>query len=140
MSLNWASEIFCKPEVIQELREVNVKGYEDWEAVIHKTGNPSEKVRQLYIPGVSSPGLVIDDDLTRKICPVCGTIKYYPHTKGIMYLKRDALLQDIDFILTHEWFGHGLLAWREILVSNRVANLILDKGWQGLRFKVVEVV
>jgi hypothetical protein len=57
-----------------------------------------------------------------------------------MYLKREALLPDTDFVLTHEWFGHGLLAWREMLVSNRVANLILAKGWSGVRFKVVELV
>ncbi len=140
MSLIWATEIFCRPEVIQELKEINAEGFEDWDAIIHKTNKPSETVRQLYIPGVASPGVVIDDGLQRIVCPNCGTIKYYPHTRGIMYLKKEALPQKTDFILTHEWFGHGLLAWREILVSSRVANLILDKGWQGVRFKVVELV
>jgi hypothetical protein len=140
MSLIWATEIFCKPEVIQGLREANAKGYEDWDVLIHKTDRPSEIVRQLYIPGVAAPGVTIDDDLVRKKCPICGTIKYYPHLKGIMYIKQEALIQDTDFMLTHEWFGHGGLAWREILVSTRVVNLILDKGWQGVRFKVVELV
>jgi hypothetical protein len=57
-----------------------------------------------------------------------------------MYLKKEAVLPDTEFMLTHEWFGHGLLSWREILVSNRVASRILDKGWQGVRFKVIELV
>lgn len=140
MSLIWTGEIFCTPEVIFGLENIQAKGYEVWDAVIHKTDEPSEKVRQLYVPGIALPGVIVNDDLERKICPVCGTTKYYPHVKGPMYLKREALLPDTDFILTHEWFGHGLLAWREILVSNRVASLILDKGWQGVRFKVVEVV
>jgi hypothetical protein len=140
MSLVWAGETFCTPDVILGLEKIQAKGYEVWDAVIHKTGKPSEKVRQLYIPGIASPGVIIDDDLERKICPVCGTPKYYPHVKSKMYLKREALLSDTDFMLTHEWFGFGLLAWREILVSNRVAGLILDKGWQGVRFKVIEVV
>lgn len=139
-SLIWAGEIFCTPEVILELEQIQAKGYEAWDMVIHKTGKPSEKVRQLYIPGVASPGVILDNDLERKTCPVCGTIKYYPHQKGVMHIRRESLLPDIDFILTHEWFGFGLLAWREILVSNRVASLILDKGRQGVRFKVVEVV
>ena len=140
MSLIWTGEIFCTPEVILGLEKIQAKGYEVRDAVIHKTGKPSERVHQLYIPGIASPGIIIDDNLERKICPVCGTTKYYPHLKGIMYLKREALLPDNDFMLTNEWFGHGLLAWREILVSNRVANFILDKGWKGVRFKVVEVV
>lgn len=140
MSLIWAGEILCTPEVIRGLEEMHAKGYEAWDAIIHKTGNPSERVRQLHISGIASPGVVIGDDLERKVCPGCGTTKYYPHVKGIMVLKKEALQPDADFILTHEWFGHGLLAWREMLVSNRIARLILDKGWQGVRFKVVEVV
>jgi hypothetical protein len=140
MSLIWAAEIFCTPEVILGLESIQARGYEVWDALIHKTGKPSERVRQLYVPGIASPGVIIDDDLERKICPVCGTTKYYPHVKGTMYLKREVLLPDTDFMLTHEWFGHGLLAWREMLVSKRVANFVLDKGWGGVRFKVVELV
>jgi hypothetical protein len=135
MSLIWASEIFCTPEVILELEKMQAKGYEVWDAVIHKTGKPSERVRQLYIPGIASPGVIISDDLERKICTVCGTTKYYPHAKGTMCLKRESVLSDTDFMLTQEWFGHGLLAWREILVSNRIASFILNKGLAGLRFK-----
>jgi hypothetical protein len=140
MSLIWAAEIFCTPEVILGLENMQAKGYETWDALIHKTGKPSERVHQLYVPGIASPGVIVDDDLERKICPVCGTVKSYLHVKGKMYLKREALLPDTDFMLTHEWFGHGLLAWREMLVSNRIASLILDKGWGGVRFKVVELV
>jgi hypothetical protein len=139
-SLIWAGEIFCTREVILELEQIQANGYEAWDVVIHKTGKPSEKVLQLYIPGIASPGVILNDDLVRKICPVCGTTKYYPHVKGVMYLRREALIPDTDFMLTNEWFGSGLIAYREILVSNRVASLILDKGWQGVRFKVVEVV
>jgi hypothetical protein len=140
MSTIWAAEIFCTPEVILGLENIQARGYEVWHALIHKTGNPSERVRQLYVPGIASPGVIIDDDLVRKICPVCGTVKYYPHVKGKMYIRRETLPSDTDFMLTHEWFGHGLLAWREMLVSNRVARLVLDKGWSGVRFKVVEMV
>jgi hypothetical protein len=140
LSLIWTGEILCTPEVILGLDKIQAKGFEVWDAVIHKTGKPSERVRQLFVPGITSQGVIIDDDLGRSICPVCGTIKYYPHEKGKMYIKREALLEDTDFILTHEWFGQGLLAWREILVSNRIARLILDSGWSGVRFKVVEVV
>jgi hypothetical protein len=140
MSLIWAREIFCTPEVVRGLEQINALGYEVWDAIIHKTSKPSERVRQLFIPGIANPGVIVDDSLKRETCPVCSTTKYYPHVRGMMYLKRKALFSTTDFMLTHEWFGHGLLAWREILVSNRVASLILDKGWDGVRFKVVELV
>ena len=139
ISTIWAAEIFCTPEVILGLESIQTKGCEVYDALIHKTGQPSERVRQLYVPGIASSGVIIEDDLKRTVCPVCGITKNYPHVKGILYLKREALLPDTDFMLTHEWFGFGLLAWREMLVSNRVASLILEKGWSGVRFKVVEL-
>jgi hypothetical protein len=140
MSLIWCGEIFCTPEVIQELEKIQAKGFEDWDVIIHKTSKASDRVRQLYVPEIASPGVIIGDEPERKICPVCGRIKYYPHVRGPMYLKKEVLLQDTDFILTNEWFGSGYVAWQEILVSNRVARLLLDMGWRGVRFKVVELV
>lgn len=140
MSLVGVGEIFAIPEVFSAFEEIGAKGFEAWETIIHKTKQPSERVRQLYVPGIAMPGLMGTERMRQVVCPKYGTIKYYSHVKGIMYLKREALLPDTDFMLTHEWFGHGLLAWREILVSNRVASLILDKGWQGVRLKVVELV
>jgi hypothetical protein len=140
MSLIWTNEILCTPEVIKGLAGIQARGYEDWDAVIHKTGVPSKNVRQAYVPGKTSPGVNIDEGLKRKACTSCGAIKYYPHLKGIMFVRKDALPTNVDFVLSHEWFGHGLLSWREIFVSNRIARLILDKGWQGVRFKVIELV
>jgi len=136
----WTNEIFCASEVFQGLEEIQAKGYEFWDVILNKSGQVSEKVRQLYVPSVASAGFIAEEDLGRVPCPVCGTTKYYPHMRGVMHIKREALLTNTDFMLTHEWFGSGYLAWREILVSNRVASLVLDKGWQGIRFKVVEVV
>jgi hypothetical protein len=139
MTFIWTRDAICTPEVIQGLEKIQARGYEVWNLINHKTNEPIENVRQLYVSGVTSPGLLMVDNLKRVICPECGTIKYNPHVQGIMHLKREALPPNTDFLMTHEWFGHGLLAWREILVSNRIANLILDSGWKGVRFKVVEI-
>jgi hypothetical protein len=140
LSLIWTNEVLCTPEVIQSLEGIGAKGYEVWDVLIHKTSQPSERIQQIYIPGVAFPGLVAPAGLKREICPVCGTTKYYPHMRGVMTLKKEALPTGIDFMLTNEWFGSGLIAFREILISNRVARLILERGWQGVRLKVVELV
>ncbi len=74
------------------------------------------------------------------ICPKCGKVKYYPHKNGVMRFKKEALIPDTDFLKTFEWFGVGRFAFREILISNKIAQLILDKDWKGVRLKVVEFV
>ncbi len=55
-----------------------------------------------------------------------------------MKFKKGVLPNGTDFVRTKEWFGSGRIAFQEILVSNRVAQLFLEKGWKGFRLKVVE--
>jgi hypothetical protein len=141
MILYWTCALFCTPEVFTELVAHGIEGYEQWDAILHKADVPSQRVSQLFIPHVAAPGLVLQPgELEEAICPVCGVVKYVPHKKGVMHFKRDALVPGVDIMQTHEWFGSGGMAYREILVSNRVASLILDKKWQGVRLKVVELV
>ncbi|MFZ5910236.1 MAG: hypothetical protein ACOYYU_09500 [Chloroflexota bacterium] len=140
MSLIWCGEIFCTSEVFESLGAIGAKGYEAWDVLLHKSEQPSSKVKQLYVPNIAHPGLIVGEELQSVKCPTCGTVKYYPHMKGAMQINRNALLSGLDFMLTSEWFGSGYIAFREILISNRIAQLILDKAWQGSRLKVVEVV
>ncbi len=139
MSLFWTYALFCTPHVFDELEAHGIRGYEKWDAIIHKTALPSQKVSQLYVPTVANPGLVRAEDLKREICSACGFTKYYPHMRGVMYLARTALVSDVDILQTYEWFGSGHSAYREFLVSNRFAKLILEKGWRGIKLKVVEL-
>ncbi len=59
-----------------------------------------------------------------------------------MYFKREAFVetQDLDMFHSFEWFGSGHAAYREIIISNHFARLILEKGWKGVRMKVIELV
>lgn len=140
MALIGLGELFGTPEVFSELKKFEARGCEAWDAIIHGTKQPSERVRQLYISEVCRPGLVNTEKARQVLCYKCGITKYYPHTRGLMYINRDSFPSGIDLMKTHEWFGSGLFAFREIIVSNRVAQLILDKGWQGIRLKVVELI
>lgn len=140
VSLYWTYALFCTPQVFSELEAQGIRGYQVWDAIIHRSDTPSKKVSQLFIPTIANPGLVRVEDLRRETCSSCNTTKYYPHMRGVMYLKRDALVPDVDIIQTHEWFGSGHSAYREILASNKLARLILDKGWKGVALKVIELV
>lgn len=139
MSLMQAGELFASEEVFASLSLIAASGFENWDTLIHKTNLPSERIHQLYVPKVAKSGLLGIEEMKQVRCQKCGTVKYYPHEKGIMRLRRDVLSPDLDFIRTNEWFGVGLISYREILVSKRIAKLILDKNWKGVRFKVVEL-
>jgi hypothetical protein len=140
MSLYWTYALFCTPEVLGELQAHKIQGYEIWDAIIHKTGVPSKKVFQLFIPSIVKPGLVQAKDLMKETCSSCNVTRYYPHKRGILYLEREALSPNVDIVQTYEWFGSGYAAYREILVSNKFARLIIDKGWKGVALKVIELV
>jgi hypothetical protein len=139
ISLYWTYALFCTPRVWDELETQRIRGYEVWDVII-KTDTPSEKVSQLFIPHIASPGLVGVEGLKRETCSLCHVTKYYPHKRGVMYLKRDALVPDVDIMQTYEWFGSGHAAYREILVSNKLARLTIDRDWKGVALKVVELV
>lgn len=139
--LYWTYTVFCTAQVLEVLRTYQIRGCEIWEAIIHRTNQSSKVVSQLVFPNMARPGLSDVDKLQSETCPQCGITKYVPHMRGYMHLKREALDADLDILLTHEWFGgmpHS--GFREILISNRLARLILEKGWRGVALKPVKVI
>jgi len=141
MKLIWGSAVLCTPRVFQTYETHEMQGFEKWPIIIHDRDTPSNKVAQLYISEIANPGLVDSAELKPEVCPSCGITKYYSHLQGVMKLQRSAIKPDFDFLQSFEWYGGGsALAYRESLVSNRVARVVLEMGWKGLRFKVVELV
>jgi hypothetical protein len=141
MCLYWTYTLFCTRKVLETLKAHQIRGYEVWEAIIHRTNQPSRVVSQLVFPNVAGPSLADIDKLRPETCPECGITKYDSHLRGYMHLKREALRPNTDIQLTHEWFGSGSHSgFREILISNRLAKLILDEGWRGVSLKPVELV
>jgi hypothetical protein len=141
MSLFWAETVFCTPRVLGALVAAEIRGYEAWCPIIHSSGESSQTVYQLVVSNVAKPGLAKEDRLQPEWCWRCRTTKYRSHLRGYMHLQRKALRHDVDMLLTHEWFGSGRFGgYREILVSNRVARLILENRWRGVQLKPVELV
>ncbi len=139
-SLLWARTFFARNAVFDALEEYDMKGYERWDAIIRKTQQPSTTVAQLRASDTTQGGLTHTNGLSSTTCSECGITKYLPQKLGIMYYMRNALPANVDVIETHEWFGDGHMAFRELLVSHRFAELAIKEGWKGIRFKVVELV
>lgn len=140
MSLFWTSAIFGKHAVFDSLATHQIRGYEKVDALLQKTKFSSTVVAQLMPTTVAKPGLVVTDELTGVTCATCGIIKYLPLKREKLRLQQTFLPEDVDILATHEWFGDGSMAYREMLVSNRFARLATKNGWKGIRFKVVELV
>jgi len=134
--------LFCSPDIEQEIREAGIQGYEVWPVLEHRTGKPFAHTVQIYVREVTNPGLTRAEGLHPTRCEVCGRTKYRPHMRGVMYLRREAFegKEGVDILHSYEWFGSGHAAYREIIISNCFARLILEKGWKGVRLKVIEVV
>jgi hypothetical protein len=140
MTLNWTYELFSTSKVLDELTIRKIQDFQPWDVIINRTGLPSGVIHQLYIPNVTGPGLGNLHKQMGTVCPVCSIRKYPFHTRGVMYYQRDALVPNIEILRTNEWFGSLHFAFREILVSNRVAKLILENGWHGVEFKVIQLI
>jgi len=134
--------LMCSPEMEESIRAAGIRGYEVWPVLRYRKGEPFEHTVQLYMPHVARPGLTRTEGLSSSRCGVCGRVKYQPHMRGVMYFKREAFVetQDLDMFHSFEWFGSGHAAYREIIISNHFARLILEKGWKGVRMKVIEFV
>lgn len=141
MSLFWTYSLFCTPRVTEVLRTHEIRGYEVWEALLHRSNEPSQTVAQLVFPYVSKGGLARQDRLHPRTCPECGITTYAPHLRGRMRYQRKALHAGLDIQLSEEWFGNGGRSpYREILISNRLARLIIEEGWRGAALKPVDLV
>lgn len=142
LCLYWTYTVFTTPRVLEALRAAHIQGFEVWEALIGKRNSrASQVVSQLIFPHIAGPGLLDEGELEKETCPECGTTKYGYHRRGYMRFRRNALPEDTDFVQTWEWFGAGgRSGHREILISQRVARLIIEQGWRGVRLKPVELV
>jgi hypothetical protein len=137
----WAWVFFCSKRVIYSLKENGIRGYEDWDVIIHGSNTPSQAYSQLFFINLTQPGLLDLESLRPETCHVCNHTKFYAHLRGVMQYKRNAIDPNLDIVQNYEWFGGGgKSAYREILISNKFAKLIIESGWKGVRMKVVELV
>jgi len=139
MSLIWTYTLFATRAVVQDLVEKGIRGFEPWDVLVAKTGKASEIIQQLHVDAAANPGFV-PETVTEVRCPRCETVKYRPHRIGPIGFRKNAFTGiGEDLLLTHEWFGDGKMAFQEILVSHRVAELILGLGLQGVTLQPVRL-
>jgi hypothetical protein len=137
----WGHAVFARKEVFDAFRRNKIRGGIRMDMVIHRTGVPTKDIFQLVPSNTTRGGLIAEKNIKMAFCRKCGNKKYSYHDRGVMRYRRDPIMQEVDVLYTNEWIGVGRKdAWREILVSNKLARLIIQQGWKGVRFKAVEIV
>jgi hypothetical protein len=159
LQLNWVfDEVFVRAEVASAFGNARLSGVGMGPAVGHRTGEPLASLVQLQVETVLPPALVTDalqpvtcrpnneegewpwTPATRfaRDYPYCGQRKYHPPARP--QFRRAAFAGAPDVVKSAEWVGSGGQAFRVLLVSERVVDLIEAHAWRGLWVKEVALV
>lgn len=128
--------LLAVPQMVRALLDAGIRGFESWPVLLLKTGQPCIGFQELHITTVAGPALVEEEAETerfrREACAACGQVRYTSYNRGMMPLRRSQLATDVDLQLTYEWFGTLHAAHRQILVSQRVARIVMDSSATGI--------
>jgi hypothetical protein len=137
-------QLFCSSGVLEKFESEGIRGYDTWPLRLTQAKQSLPDVRQLIIGTVAAPAIVEETAETKYFakhsCSEHGGNWYNYYRRGMLPMWRNALHQGVDFQLTNEWFGNGRTARREILVSNRVAQLVFRNQWKGLYLSPVQLI
>lgn len=134
-------ELLCLLPIAQELRQLGVKSLDFVTPIILKSKEPSNVVTQWKVLETLPPSL--ENEVSFTVCMICGERKYVPHSRGYMTFRKDVLNGfdgKLDVIQTYEWFGSGHAAYRETLISNRLAQIFLQRKWKGMVLEPVKLI
>jgi hypothetical protein len=159
----WAHQvILARVEVQRLFEESGITGLRYLPPVLHRKGTPLTTITQL-IPATSLPeGLVVaaqervtckpnneeswpgGEERTFQSNPVikrCGRVKYHvPSRLRLVHYFKTTFEKATDFALSAEWFGSGGAASQQVIVSNKVAKLVLERELRGLVLEPIQLV
>ena len=159
--LNWVfDQIFARQKVKNLFEEEGISGIEYTIPVDHKTGTNIPEFYQLRVGTILPPSL-LNTDLKSETCeypkndkmlsflitngsrlvkgPFCGNSKFNFPIGQTLKFKKEAFINQPDFLRTFEWFGSGGSGNRPILVSERAKKIIESNKLRGVQFEPVEL-
>ena len=128
--------LFVRSRVKDELTTQGIKSIDFLPAIEAGSKKSFEDVIQILFGHVMGPALLNTEDFPSEVCTQCQRRKWVP-MKRVNRFNRTSFSDQLDMVLTHEWFGSGALAYRKILVSRRFAELLQERRWRGLRLRPI---
>lgn len=139
MSLRSTAAVLASMRVFDGFETAGLRGYEKRPVLIRSTQEPAKNVAQICATLETEAGLLGVSELKTEVGRRCGHKKFNRVMRGPMQYRRDALPRELDFARSHEWFGSGGVAFQEMFVSNRVARIVIDRGWRGVLLDPLEL-
>ncbi|MGV0924827.1 hypothetical protein [Empedobacter tilapiae] len=163
LGLNWVfDQIFVRQEVKDVFEEERITGIKFSKPVIHKTGEPIDRLYQLRVDNLISNGL-LKKNLNIEICempkeesvlkflkannsqliegPFCGQTKYnFLQGDNHLIFKADAFEDITDFARLEYYFGSGSSANKPIIISEKVKQIIDRENWKGVFLEQIRLV
>lgn len=159
----WEHQVlFARHEVREVFEAEGVSGPQYLVPVKHRTGAPLESIVQILPTTTLQGGLIAavqeqvtcspDDKEMRSVVTIterrgmgsysfCGRTKYHvPSRLRLIHYSRAAFVRAPDIVLSAEWYGSGGAASQQVIVSNKVARLVLANKWNGLELEPIELV
>lgn len=154
--------LFARNDVREMFESEGVSGARYLPPLRHRTGNRLETIVQILPTTTLDNGLVSaaqeqvicspTDHEMKSILTAeerkgtgryghCGRVKFHvPYRRRLVHYSHDVLVRAPDIVLSVEWFGSGGVAAQQVIVSNKVARLVLAHGWKGLELQPIELV
>jgi hypothetical protein len=159
LQLNWIfDEFFVRPDVKEAFTNNNISGIIYENPVINKSNAPISSIYQLKIKNTQNPCL-ITTNLEPVTCKLnneefspsmekfmgkkdtfCGNVKYHFGKRGPFQFQRNSFLCNDDVMKSFEWFGSGFQAFRMVIISRKVSDIIIKNKWRGIYMHPIHLI
>jgi len=131
LQLNWVfDEFFVLPEVWERAFQPFGAGCRP--VVDHRSGQELQTVVQIDITATAASTLQIAENQPSEVCASCDRRKYLPISKGPF----PSLVEEPTepMLKTQEYFGSGASAWRAVIVSSALFQVVKEHKVKGVDF------
>lgn len=131
LQLNWVfDEFFVLPEVWERVFQPFGVGCRP--VIHHRSGQELQTVVQIDIAATAASTLQIAENQPSEVCTSCDRRKYLPISKGPF----PSLVEEPTepMLKTQEYFGSGASAWRAVIVSSALFQVVKEHKVKGVDF------
>jgi hypothetical protein len=133
LMLYWIEdELFVSNKVTEDFERHNISGITLMPVKKSKSDEEFSNIKQMKVNCILKKGLILDESeiKERTVCENCHEEKFVLKDNMELSFKKDLFENCPDIIKTYERFGTGLIAARKIIISRKVASIIIRNGWE----------
>lgn len=144
LQLFWIEdELFIKTDIIDIIDNNDIKGLSYLPVKHFKSKEELKTIKQIKIDIIMNEELNFKESEIKKtiICSKCNQAKHVLYGYAINKVNRKFISRyNTDIIKTKNVFGDGVMAARQIFISNKFAKLILAMKWKNVVLEPIQLI